>query len=490
MMDGLKEKLSAIVGKERVFDSNDILERYSKDGSFAESIRPGMVVKVKDASEVERIVQLANRTKTPLVPVSSGDPHYKGDTVPSVPEAVVVDLSGMKKILNINRQQRMAIVEPGVTYGELQEALAQAGLTLATPLAPKATKSVVASVLDIEPRLNALHQWNFVDPLRCTEVIWGDGNRMFTGEAGGAPPDLQKQWETQRWQVSGTGPMMLDFYRLLTGSQGTMGIVTWASLKCEVDTKVHKFYIVPANKAKDLHDFVYRVLRLRFSNELMIVNGSYLAALLGENTAHVQELRNELPVWAALVGIAGRELLPEEKVQGEEQDITAIAQQCGLRMAPAVRGAKGETILAKVMNPSGPKYWKETYKGAFQDLFFTTTLAKTAQFIVKMFELAVEAGYPSHDIGVYIQPQHMGVSYHCEFYLPYNAESRLETDRVKRLFTKASEEFSAMGAYFLRPHGIWSRLQLNKDAQSAILLMQLKKVFDPNNIMNTGKLCI
>jgi FAD/FMN-containing dehydrogenase len=222
----------------------------------------------------------------------------------------------------------------------------------------------------------------------------------------------------------------------------------------------------------------------------MIVNGSYLAALLGENTAHVQELLDELPVWAALVGIAGRELLPEEKVQGQEQDITAIAQQYGLRMVPAVHGAGGETILAKVMNPSGAKYWKETYKGAFQDLFFTTTLAKTSQFIEKMFELAAEAGYPAHDIGVYIQPQHMGVSYHCEFYLPYNAESRLETDRVKRLFTKASEEFSAMGAYFLRPHGIWSRLQLNKDAQSAILLMQLKKVFDPNNIMNTGKLCI
>jgi FAD/FMN-containing dehydrogenase len=489
-MDGMKEGLIKLVGEERVCDSNEILERYSKDGSFAQPLRPSLVVKVQDASEVEKIVQLANRTQTPLVPVSSGGPHYKGDTVPSVPEAVIVDLSGMKKILKINRQQRIAVVEPGVTYGELQEALAQEGLTLAAPLAPKAAKSVVASVLDIEPRLNALHQWNFIDPLRCTEVVWGDGNRMYTGEAGGAPRELQKQWETQRWQVSGAGPMMLDFYRLLTGSQGTMGIVTWASLKCEVNAKVHKFYIVPAQKAKDLYAFVYRVLRLRFSNELMIVNRSYLAALLGEDTTHVQALLDELPGWAALVGIAGRELLPEARVQGQEQDIIAIAQQYGLKMAPAVRGVGGETIRAKVMKPSTEKYWKETYKGAFQDLFFTTTLDKTAPFIEKMFELAVAAGYPAHDIGVYIQPQHMGVSYHCEFYLPYNAESGLETDRVKQLFTRASEEFSAMGAYFLRPHGIWSRLQLNKDAQSAILLKRLKGVFDPNNIMNTGKLCI
>ena len=47
-----------------------------------------------------------------------------------------------------------------------------------------------------------------------------------------------------------------------------------------------------------------------------------------------------------------------------------------------------------------------------------------------------------------------------------------------------------MGAYYLRPHGMWARLQLNKDAQSAALLKRLKGVFDPNDIMNTGKLAV
>jgi len=61
---------------------------------------------------------------------------------------------------------------------------------------------------------------------------------------------------------------------------------------------------------------------------------------------------------------------------------------------------------------------------------------------------------------------------------------------MKKLFTRASEEFSGMGAYFARPYGIWSRLQLNKDAQSASLLKKLKGIFDPNNIMNPGKLSI
>jgi hypothetical protein len=145
---------------------------------------------------------MGKRNKNTLVPVSSGAPHFKGDTVPSVPQSVIVDLSGMNKIININRQQRMAVIEPGVTYGQLQEALAKEGMTLSTSLRPRANKSVLTSVLEVEPRLNCLHQFNYTEPLRCTEVTFGDGNQIFTGEAGNGAKDLQKQWEARKMASS------------------------------------------------------------------------------------------------------------------------------------------------------------------------------------------------------------------------------------------------------------------------------------------------
>ena len=67
------------------------------------------------------------RPGTPLVPVSSGAPHFYGDTVPSVPGAVMVDLSRMDKIIKVDARNRIAVIEPGVTYGQLQPALAKAG---------------------------------------------------------------------------------------------------------------------------------------------------------------------------------------------------------------------------------------------------------------------------------------------------------------------------------------------------------------------------
>ncbi|MFH2115871.1 MAG: FAD-binding oxidoreductase [Spirochaetota bacterium] len=487
-MDGLVERLAAVVGKENVASDVNTLERYSKDGSFAVPMKPRLVVRVKSADEVQSIVKLANETGTPLVPVSSTGTGQRGDTVPSVPEAVIVDMSGMKRIISVNRQQRVAIVEPGVTYGELKAVLDKEGLEVSMPLAPKAGKSVIASLLDMEPRLNALHQWNFIDPLRCTEVVWGDGNRMFTGEAGGGLLDVEKQQSAERWQISGTGPMMLDFYRMLTGSQGSMGIVTWASLKCEAASPVHRMHFVPAQKAEQLIDFIYRVTRLRLGSEMLLFNRAALATLVATDADDISKRLGDLPAWVALVGVSGQSLLPEMRADAHTSDISEIAQQYGLKLLSSIPGLSGDQVYAKVVNSSCPEVWKSKSKGSYAELFFTTTLDQVPVFATAMNSLAIEVGYPLDEIGVYVNPQNMGTSYHCEFILPYDGTSPAESAKAKQLFTKASEVFSGMGAYYLRPHGNWSRLQLNKDAQSTMILQRLKGVFDPNNIMNTGKL--
>lgn len=486
----MKKSLSGIVGTKNVIDSPEVLASYSKDQSFATPMMPVMVVKPENAAQVQELVGWANETKTPLVPVSSGAPHFKGDTVPSVPESVIVDLSGMNKIININRQQRMVIIEPGVTYGQLQEALEKEGMMLSTSLRPRANKSVLTSVLEVEPRLNCLHQFNYTEPVRCTEVTFGDGNQIFTGEAGNGAKNLHTQWEQEKWQVHSNGPQMVDMLRMVLQAQGSMGIVTWASLKCELLPTIKKMYLIPAKKSSDLEDFVYKVIWSRFGDKLYMMNRAYLANLLGETSEKITELKTELPNWVAAVGISGDTLLPEMKVSGQEYDVADFAKQSGLKFLPAVPGASGEEVLSKSINPSGEKSWKQTYKGAFQDIFFITTLDKTSKFIDAMYELAIEAGYPTEDLGVYIQPQHMGTSVHLEFNFTYNQDNVKEVKQVKDLYEEASREMSKLGGYYARPYDIWAGIQLNKDAGSYEILKKMKNIFDPNNIMNTGKLTL
>jgi len=488
-MADAKAELVALVGKENVLDDPETLDTYSKDQSFARVMKPRLVVKPKNVDEVQKIIGWANRTNTPLVPVSSGPPHFRGDTVPSVPEAVIIDLNGMKKIISIDRRNRIAIIEPGVTYSELQPALASNGMRLSTSLLPRANKSVIASLLEREPRLNCRYQWSSLDPLRCLEIVWGDGNRFWTGDAGAGDMNLEKQWGQEKRQVTPAGPAQTDFYRFLAAAQGSMGIATWASVKCEVLPQLHKLFLVPAKNLDNLVDFTYRLLRFRYADELFLMNNADLAYVLGGNSEQIKASADLLPPWVVIVGIAGRDELPEERVDFQEKDISEIAQQFGLDFMPAVPGAGGVQLLKVMLNTSREPYWKLDYKGGCQDIFFVTTLDRTPEFVRAMYSIAEASGYPTSDIGIYLQPRHQGVNCHCEFSLPYDPEDRGQVDRIQALYTKASETLINQGALFTRPYGIWASMAFNRDTQSTILLKKIKGIFDPNGVMNPGKLC-
>lgn len=484
-----KTELVQLVGATNVSDAPEILEAFSQDQSFALPIKPWFVVKPENVNEVQGIVKWANQTRTPLVPVSSGSPRFYGDTVPSATGAVMVDLSRMKRIIRIDRKNRMILIEPGVTYSQLQPELAKEGLRLSTPLLPRANKSVIASLLERQPTLIPKYRWSLPEPLRCLEVVWGHGEIFWTGEAGTHPHSLEKQWEKGLAQFDAKGPAETDWHRLVSAAQGSLGIVTWASIRCEILPQIHQLFFIPAENIDDLIDCVYKLLRLRFGDEFLLLNNVNLACILGDETDRVQTLKEELPAWVVIIGIAGRDILPEEKVEVEVSDIKDIAQQFGLRLASAIPGARSGQVLDALLQPSREPYWKLGYKGGCQDIFFLTTLNRIPEFLKTIYSLSAAFKYPCSDIGIYIQPQHQGVAHHCEFSLPFDPSNRTEVSRMKNFFTRASEELVKQGAYFSRPYGMWANMVYNRDAQSKILLKGIKEIFDPNDVLNPGKLC-
>ena len=189
----MRKGLAAIVGAEHVLDDAASVAAYAADKSFVPHLAPWAIVRPGSAEEVQRVVAWANEIGTPLVPVSSGPPHFHGDTVPSAPGAVVVELTCMKQILRVDRRNRMAVIEPGVTYPELQAALAEEGMCVTPPLLPRADKSVVGSLLERQPTLIPRYNFQLPEPLRSCGVVWGSGQTMFTGEAGAGPESLEAQ---------------------------------------------------------------------------------------------------------------------------------------------------------------------------------------------------------------------------------------------------------------------------------------------------------
>jgi FAD/FMN-containing dehydrogenase len=485
-MDQNKLRLMEIVGSKGVQDHPDLGESFSLDHKLtAHFFHP--FGQTRNVDEAQKMFYGRTKRRLPWYPSARG-PHFHGDTLPTSPDSVMLDLSGMNRVLKINRRNRLALIEPGVTYSQLIPALHTEELRIAMPLLPRANKSVLASLLEREPVMTPKYQWNFLDPLRSMEIVWGNGEKFFSG-SGGYRAEKDEDWEAGLVPVQGPGPGQLDFYKFVSAAQGSMGIATWASIKCEAYPELHKLYLIPGLELETLIEFMYKLVKFRFGDELFIVNRACLAYMLGGEHGEIESLKNLLPEWTVIVGICGGLILPEERVAAQESDIHDLAAQSGLSMLSAIEGCTGSDLLELIQNPSPEPYWKLRFKGGSQEIFFLTTLDKSPGFITEMKSAAREHQYPVQDIGVYLQPVHQGVGCHCEFILPFDRANQAEANQVERLFRDASQRLFKQKAYYSRPYGIWADMVYNADPMTRQVTQKMKEIFDPNHVMNPGKLC-
>ncbi len=482
-------KLAEVVGSSNVSRDPATLNEYSRDMSFVNTIKPAYVVKPRNTDDVKKIVNLAKETLTPLVPVSSGPPHLHGDTVPGTGGAIVVDLSGMKKIIRVDRENRVAMFEPGVTFGELIPAVTREGLRLNMPLLPRKSKSVVGSLLEREPVIMPKYHWDIADPLNCVEVIFGTGDMFRTGAAAG-PGTLEEQWAAGGAQVEAAGPSSASWYRVIQGAQGTMGIVTWASARCEILPSLEEPFLVGSSELDRIMEMVHWLIRLRLPNECFILNSTALATITAKAQPEVYtKIKQALPAWILFFNVAGYDYFPEDRVKGQVLDIKELSQRIGLEPVTSLGGVSALELLKTVQAPPGEFYWKQPGGWNCQDIFFISNFQRVSELIKAMYDIAAGAGYTTSNMGVYVQPIVQGVNYHVEFDMFYPSQNRGELEVVKKLSVDAVRQLIDKGAFFSRPYGEAAPIIMNRDAATVAALKKVKMILDPGNIMNPGKLC-
>ena len=484
-----KGKLVKIVGASNVTSEQAVLDDYAKDMSFVNTIKPDYVVKPRNTDDIQKIVRLARETLTPLVPVSSGPPHFRGDTVPGAGGAIIVDLSDMKKIIRADRLNRVAMFEPGVTFGELIPAVTKEKLRLNMPLLPRKTKSVTSSMLEREPVVMPKYHWDIADPLDCVEIIYGTGDMFRTGAAAG-PGSLEEQWTAGGAQVEAAGPSSASWYRVIQGSQGTMGIVTWSSARCELLPSLEEPFLVGSSQLERIMELVHWLIRLRIPNECLILNNTNLASIMAKKWPDdYKEIKDSLPAWVLFYNLAGYDYMPEERVASYIEDIKELAQKAGVESGHTIGSVSAFELLKAVHGPSAEPYWKLRAKGACHDIFFISNFQKVGGLIDTMYDAADKAGYPSSELGIYVQPIVQGANFHCEFNLFYDPENPKEANRVRNLATGTINPLMSKGAFFSRPYGEGTKTIMNRDAATVMALNKVKGILDPDKVMNPGKLC-
>jgi FAD/FMN-containing dehydrogenase len=448
--------------------------------------KPSCIAHPRNTEELKGVIAFSNREKLNLTISSSTGRHTKGG-IDAGKEHVRVDLSSWKEILWINRRNRVCMIQPGVTYGALLAALKEHGMTLAMPPAPRSGKSVVAAITDREPTTWPNRHWDYGDPVASTEVVFGDGSLFRTGSAGG-PGSLEAQRAIGGAQKYSGGPSQTDLHRVVQGSQGTMGAVTWISVRAEILPTIQEPLLIGSDALGDLVSFTYAAGRSSLGEHTFILNRRAAAMLMhGASRTSFDDIHDSLPGFVSLINIAGFERLPKKRVAYQKKDIKTLAEKNGLTPSSRIGPLSAESLLAVSTTPCGETDWRHALSGHCLCVFFLTTLDRAGEFAGIFSAAATEHGVDPRRIGIYIQPVVQNHACHVEFMIPFDPDDTEDQKRLRALEKSVVTEAARSGAFFSRPYGFSQDIAFGQYELHHALLKKVKGIFDPNRVMNNGK---
>ena len=206
----LVKRLRSRLGTENVLSARSDLVVYECDGFTIEKNRPDVVVFPRSTEDVAEVVKLAGEYNAPVVPRGAGT-SLAGGCLP-VGGGVVVMLTRMKQILQINLRDRFAVLEPGVPNLQLTRALAGTGYHYSPDPSSQTACTIGGNVGTNAGGPHTLKYGVTLNHVLGLEAVLGDGSILRMGP-------VRK-------------PAELDLVGLFVGSEGTLGIVTkvWVRL--------------------------------------------------------------------------------------------------------------------------------------------------------------------------------------------------------------------------------------------------------------------
>lgn len=486
----LIDELKKLVAK--ASDAEADIAKYATDMSLLPAGLAEAVVWPESTEEVSAVVKYAYENNIPVVPVSSKNHRY-GSTIPKQ-GGIVIDMSNMNKILEIDPKHKTCRIQPGVTWKQLYDALEEVNCRVMMPLAVDAERSVLSDTLDRELIVNTVYEYG--EPTQAMEIVYGDGTVFRAGSASPHAYDpfavLGDPSATYARGVQPSGPG-LDFYRLVQAAQGTMGIVTFMNLKIENKSRIDKIFFAPCDDLKVVNEFLYKVMPRRVGAEIIILNKVDLAALIADKPEDIAGLIKKLPEYVLAFVISGLKRLPEMKIAYEEKYLNDVLNTTFKDMSfkealPGFPGL-GRKILKIMKTPQEGICWKARPEGAYEDLFFICRPGDAQKYVDEMKVILANHNYPPTALGVYQQPIEHNRASQLMFTFFYDPEDEDAKADIAAITYEAGSKFLAEGAQFTRPYGNLVPLIYDRAGNYTSTLKRVKKIFDEKNILNPGNLC-
>lgn len=205
-MPKLIQDLGDRIGRDRILTDSDILDKYSKDETSDLVRVPDMVVRARTPEEVSDILRICNQYRIPVTPRGGGT-GVTGGAVP-VDGGVVISLELMNRIIEIDSKNMVAVIEPGVITHAIQKAALEHGLMYPPDPASLESCSIGGNVAEGAGGPRAVKYGTTKDYVIGLEFVLPDGSIITTGG---------------KFVKNATGYNLIG---ILLGSEGTLAVIT------------------------------------------------------------------------------------------------------------------------------------------------------------------------------------------------------------------------------------------------------------------------
>ncbi len=449
-------ELRRVVGDENVLITPEDLIPYSFDGTAALQQMPGCVVFARTTEQVASILRLANDTKTPIVTRGSGT-GLSGGSLPS-PDCVVLCTVKMDKILELDRANLTMLVEPGVTTVQIADAADTAGLFYPPDPGSMKISTIGGNVAENSGGLRGLKYGvtrNYVMGMEVvlpnSEVLW-TGNKCVKDVAGYSLKDL------------------------FIGSEGTLGVITKVLLR-----------LIPKPQAKKTMVASFAQMDRAAEAVSAIIAAQIIPCtleFLDRMTIHCVEAY-------AKIGLPlDCEALLLMETDGHPAAVAEEAAQmekiCRDKECLELRVAKDDAEAAKLASARRAAF-SALARVSPTTILEDATVPRSELARMIRFVAAVAAKYKLK-IGTF---GHMGDGNLHPTFLT-DERDKEEMRRVEEAFKEIFDEAIRLGGTITGEHGVGlaKKSFLPKfagDAQMRVM-RELRRVLDPNGLLNPGKM--
>jgi glycolate oxidase len=453
------KKLKAIVGADNFTTAPEDLLSYSYDASGLEYL-PAAVAFPGSAAEISSIMELAAATSLPVIPRGAGTGVTGGSL--AVSGGLILALSRLNKIVEIDRNNQVAVVEPGVITGQFQAEVKKLNLFYPPDPASLNFCTIGGNVANGAGGPSAVKYGVTRDYILGLEVVLPDGSIIHTGVR------------------TAKGVVGYDLTRLFVGSEGTLGLITKITLRLLTLPVAKSTFLVLSPDLLQAAQLVAEILQesilpstLEYMDKtaLKIVSRYFPetlpaatgALLLVEVDGDRQEVENQGAKLLALLDkrcASGAVLKVSQARDKAEIEALWAARRA---ISPASFQLKPHKISEDVVVP----------RSRIPDLVvFTEALAEELDLPILTFG---HAGDGNIHVNIMLDRENP-------------AELQKGLAAKKRLFAHVLDLSGTLSG----EHGVGLTkapfVALELDGPSIRIMQQIKKVFDPQNIMNPGKM--